>query len=304
MSFKPMLAPAEDPMSYPNYFNELRFPLLVSPKYDGIRCIVKDGVCKSRSFKDIPNLQIQEMFSRFNQFDGELILGEPTAVDVYNKTQSVVMSKDKDAFQIRFYVFDYAGEESANEPFDFRLMIAKNWHETRAEYKSSFVKIVNHVLVKNSEELIDYEAWALLQGYEGIMMRDPKGRYKHGRGTWKEGLIYKLKRFKDDEAEIVDFVEMLHNTNEGIRNELGYIERSDTKDAKEGTGMVGKFICKFNNDLIEVAAGQFNHEERKIIWDNKESLKSSILKFRHFTVGVKDKPRFPRAVGFRDIKDL
>ena len=43
MIFKPMLAPGEDPLSYPDYFDKLQYPLLGSPKFDGIRCIIKSN---------------------------------------------------------------------------------------------------------------------------------------------------------------------------------------------------------------------------------------------------------------------
>ena len=301
MTFKPMLSPGNDPMSYPNYFKELKFPLLVSPKLDGIRCIVKGGRCKSRSFKDIPNEMIQERFGEFAEFDGELIDGNPTDENVYNRTQSTVMSKDKDASKVKLYVFDYAYEDMADLPFEERLLTTQT---IVSRLRTNLLVSVPHYRIDTLEDLLQVELSFLNDGYEGIMMRCPYGRYKHGRGTWNEGLIYKLKRFQDDEAIIVDFVEMMHNTNEGVRNELGYIERSDTKDAKEGSGMVGKFICEFNGELIEVAAGQFSHDERKLIWNQKEQLVGAFIKFRHFTIGVKDKPRFPRAVGFRDKMDM
>ena len=70
-----MLAPGNDPMSYPDYFKELKFPLLASPKYDGIRALPKNSVVMSRTFKPIPNTEIQENFSKFNDLDGELIVG-------------------------------------------------------------------------------------------------------------------------------------------------------------------------------------------------------------------------------------
>ena len=303
MTFKPMLSPGNDPMSYPNYFKELKFPLLVSPKLDGIRCIVKNRTAYSRTFKELPNeaLQSQIYIDGDFELDGELIEGDPTASDVYNKTLSVVMSGDKPINNLRYFVFDDPSLSMKDETFIDRLISVKR---NAGIIASPFIKFLEHTWIDNLDDLLEFELRQLQLGYEGIMMKCPYGRYKHGRGTWKEGLIYKLKRFQDDEAIIVDFGEMMHNTNEGIRNELGYIERSDTKDAKEGSGMVGKFICEFNGELIEVAAGQFSHDERKLIWNQKDQLVGAVIKFRHFTIGVKDKPRFPRAVGFRDKMDM
>jgi hypothetical protein len=37
------------------------------------------------------------------------------------------------------------------------------------------------------------------------MLRDPVGRYKMGRGTFREGLIYKLKRFRQIDTILFSF---------------------------------------------------------------------------------------------------
>jgi DNA ligase 1 len=118
--FKPLLAPREDPLSYPNYFKELRFPLMGSPKLDGIRNIVKYGRCKSRTFKDIPSRQAQKLFSDYEHFDGELIEGNLSDVDVYNRTQSYIMSELKEG-DITFNVFDYTHPDWLHKSFYKRL---------------------------------------------------------------------------------------------------------------------------------------------------------------------------------------
>ncbi len=61
--FKPMLADAIEPDKYP-----LRFPLFVSPKLDGVRCVVRDGVAYSRSLKPIPNQFVQFVLGRDDPF--------------------------------------------------------------------------------------------------------------------------------------------------------------------------------------------------------------------------------------------
>lgn len=70
--FRPMLATDAD-------LGKLRFPLLASAKLDGVRAVVRDGVVYSRSNKPIPNAYVQQKFSRFEHFDGELIVGDPTS---------------------------------------------------------------------------------------------------------------------------------------------------------------------------------------------------------------------------------
>ena len=73
----------------------LSYPLLASPKLDGVRALIINGIVMSRSFKPIPNAHVQELFGRpeYNGLDGELIVGAPTDKDVYRNTTSGVMSQ-------------------------------------------------------------------------------------------------------------------------------------------------------------------------------------------------------------------
>ena len=104
--FRPLLSPQEDPLRYPDYFKKLRFPLMVSPKIDGIRGIVKNHTMLSRTGKLIPSYQVQEEFTYIDDLDGELVEGLPNTPDVYNRSQSHVMSMGKPG-NIMYHVFDY-----------------------------------------------------------------------------------------------------------------------------------------------------------------------------------------------------
>ena len=233
--FKPMLAPGEDPMSFPDYFKKLRYPLLCSPKYDGIRCVVRNGVCISRSGKILPSKQVQKEFSRLEYFDGELIEGNPTDFDVYNRTQSHVMSEDKPG-DIKFIVFDYTKDDTLHLPYYIREEMIEIPKEAKNVFK------IQQTLIEDINGLLNYEREILELGFEGIMMRDPVGRYKLGRGTFKEGLIYKLKRFADDEAVIIGFKEQMMNNNILEKDELGYAKRSTAKENMIPAGTLGNFI--------------------------------------------------------------
>ena len=95
---KPMLAVEVN-------FDKLRYPIYTQPKLDGIRVIVKDGVVYSRSLKAIANKHVQSLFGHLHGLDGELIVGNPTAHNVFQKTTSGVMSKDGEP-DVTLYVFD------------------------------------------------------------------------------------------------------------------------------------------------------------------------------------------------------
>ena len=296
--FKPMLAPGEDPMSFPDYFRKLQYPLLCSPKYDGIRCIIKRGLAMSRSFKMLPSYQVQDEFKKFEHFDGELIEGNATDFDVYNRTQSHVMSEDKPG-NLTYFVFDYTHPEYIDKPFYERLEFLETMLGTDGK-----VRMVPHEYIDNYDQLIEYERGCLEQGFEGIMMRNPVGHYKLGRGTFREGLIYKLKRFKDAEGELIDILPMMENHNTLETDELGYAKRSSSKAGLVEGNLAGKFQVIFNNDILDVAPGSFDHAEREDMLANKSKYIGKQLKFRYFNHGIKDKPRFPRAIGLRDLMDL
>ena len=71
-TFKPLLAHTIEDTS------AVKFPCIVSPKLDGIRCIIIDGVAMSRSLKPIRNEYVQKCIGNreYNGLDGELIVGD------------------------------------------------------------------------------------------------------------------------------------------------------------------------------------------------------------------------------------
>jgi len=301
MNFKPLLAPNKDPLSYETYFEELRYPLLCSPKYDGIRCIIKNGFAYSRSGKILPSYQVQDEFGKYEHFDGELIVGSPTDLDVYNRTQSHIMSREKPA-EIFFWVFDYTHPNYLNRPYIERYDEIMNI-EIETLHEKNF-KGVPSTMVTTLEDLLKYENECLKAGFEGIMMRDPYAPYKNGRGTFKEGIIYKLKRFQDAEATIIGFKELMLNENTLGVDELGYAKRSTSKEGLVPGNTLGAFVVEFENQILDIAPGVLTHEDRKAIWEDQEFFLNKILKFRFFAHGVKDKPRFPRYIGFRTLEDM
>ena len=211
--FKPMLAgKVVDPEA-------LVYPLLASPKLDGIRCVILEGRPYSRNLKPIQNEVIHEMLSGLPAMDGELIVGASTGNDVYNRTNSGVMSRDG-APEFTFWVFDVLLRQSL--PFNQRLELAQSW----ARASGKFVQAVPHKLIRSPEGLLAYEGALLEAGYEGAMVRSLDGPYKHGRSTEREGFLLKLKRHEDSEAEVLGFVEKMHNENTQTRDELGRAKRS------------------------------------------------------------------------------
>lgn len=300
MAFSPMLAPQDDPLKRKTFFQDLPFPLLCSPKYDGIRGVATPRGVISRTGKLLPSFQVQDEFNFNNWLDFEIIEGDPCTPDCYNRTQSHVMSLSKPG-DLKIFVFDSAHPDLRSDTFRERLDVARHM----MDWSSTNLFFVEHTLVHTLEELLVFEDKQVEAGFEGIMMRTPHGKYKdYSRCTWNDHIIFKLKRFQDDEGLLVDIEEKMENKNAQERDERGYAKRSSSKEGLVPAGMVGTFIVDFKGQILRVAPGSFKHNELTDIFLHPEKYLGNILKFRHFTKGVKDLPRFPRALGFRDRMDM
>jgi DNA ligase-1 len=104
----------------------------------------------------------------------------------------------------------------------------------------------------------------------------------------------------------------MENTNEAFVNELGRTDRSTDADGLVGKDMLGGFYAiAINNGEsksfpvgvdFKCGPGKLKHPERITLWEqwlaDPESIKKLIGKCRHFPVGVKDRPRHPRWIGW------
>lgn len=291
---KPMLAATIKDIA------DVVYPVYASPKLDGIRGVVIDGVLKSRSLKPIPNYFVTARFSQrfFNGLDGELILGSPTAKDVYRQSNSACARQEGQP-DVKLYVFD---DFSVNAPFSKRLGSLK-----ASMADSSDLILHEQTLINNAIELITYENDCLEMGYEGVILRSPGGLYKYGRSTMKEQGMMKLKRFVDSEAVILEVIEELENTNAKTTNELGRSKRSSHKAGKLGKDTAGGFRVRDIKTGIEFDIGSgLTDEDGKWYWKNKVWIEDSgdfVIKYKSFMIGVKDKPRHPVYLGPRDEWD-
>ena len=290
---KPMLAHTVEDAS------KIVFPVLASPKLDGIRCLMIDGAAHSRNLKLIPNQFIQRKLSGLKGLDGELIVGHPRGEGVFNRSTSGVMSRDGEP-EFRLYVFDMFDHYYVDNAFENRLKAAKRV----ADQAGVYVTHVPHKLIKTIAELDEYEAKQLLAGFEGVMIRDPRGPYKHGRSTMREGWLGKIKRFADSEAVVIGFVEQMHNGNEAKKDALGRTERSSHKANLTGKNTLGALMVRDNTSGVEFEIGTgFDDMTRQRIWASQDYWLGLTVKYKYQPTGVKDKPRFPVFLGERDAID-
>ena len=273
-------------------------PCFVSPKLDGIRCLIRSGTPVSRSLKNIRNKHVQELLRGLPNYDGELIVGEPTAADVFAKTSSGVMSAGGRP-QFVYHVFDFW--DRGTEPYETTLTRLEN--ETR-EWPEH-IQLVPHTRIESEEKLAEFEQWAVVQGLEGIMIRSCDGKYKFGRSTLREGILSKMKRYDSAEGVVIGFTELRRNNNEATTDKLGHTVRSSHKDNLEAANTLGALILKlsapYEGDTLHVGSG-FDAATREQIWENKTDYLGAIVTFK-FGPSTKDLPRFPIFQGFRHKDD-
>ena len=279
--------------------DKINFPVYVSTKFDGIRALVIDSVVYSRSLKPIRNKHVQRLFGKqeYNGFDGELVVGDIYAKDVFQKTTSGVMSEDGEP-DVTFHVFDIFTNNTA--PYKERLY-ELNERLVLDQYTSLVATEQRYVHTK--DELLKLLEKERVKGGEGLICRSPSGIYKYGRSTPKEQLSVKLKFFETGEFEVIGFEERMHNTNEATTNELGYTERSSCKENLIPMNTLGSLVLKYGDSEFRCGTG-FSDAQRKEIWENKESYLGKLASIRYMSVGSKDLPRVPSFLGWRDVDDL
>lgn len=298
MKFEPMLAAT---MTDP-WLKQLVFPVLASVKLDGYRCVVKDGRPVSRNLKPIPNQHIFISLSTpvLEGLDGELIVGSPIAPDCLSKTSSGV-KKATGIPQFKFHVFDDFSVHGHD--FHYRLGHAEDRVTDIGDKRVSYVE---HTLIHSIVGLLEFERTALAAGYEGVMIRDPKARYKFGRATELESSMWKLKRFKDGEFLITRVLQGQANQNAPVKDELGRTKRATLKEHMMPNGLVGTILGEDieTGEPVRASPGKLTLPERELYWRQPELLIGQIGKYKAFEYGAKDVDRFVTFQCLRSPDDM
>ena len=202
MKIKPMLAHKFD-KSKVDFDNGV----YIQPKLDGVRCLfTKDGAYSrtGKKFMNVKHIEtaLQPFFDNSPHIilDGELY--NHKLKDDFEKIISLVRKQkptdeDREDAQnlVQLHVYDYIdGNYSDYED--------RRWNLNISDIYGDAVKHVESVLVLNLNEAKAAHGNFMSLGYEGSILRTPKGIYKHGRSYD----LMKFKDFSDTEATIVDYV--------------------------------------------------------------------------------------------------
>jgi len=303
-NFKPLLAPNEKVD-----LDTLTYPLIASTKLDGIRLIVKDGKLFTRSLKPQMSASIQSRFkwlADFSKeariiFDGELYSPSISFSDLSGQCRAYNAPIAED---LSFYCFDLLHEPCETTEQKIYKERLKEVSTHVCLLPCPFFKEVHTKVVNSRKEVEDYFEEVLVQGYEGLILRNPNGGYKFGRGTLKEGIIYKVKPFQTFDAKIVGIVQSTE-VREGVEKKVNELGRSVTSKKQADRVLIDKasaFEVLYEGKPLKVTIAMTD-EEKIEIWKHRTSYIGKCVEYRGMLVGAKDLPRHPTTIRMREDKD-
>ena len=292
----------EIPMGCNDYCEELaQFPMLGTPKKDGVRGYTKNGCVYSKSNKLIPNQHIQRLLPTLlsDGFDFELFVSGG-----FNATTSVVMGHSAAIDDLEIYVFDYV---SPNHEIVSYLERCKYLNRLKQNWAEEKVHFLLPVVINNPEQLATYYNLCIAQGDEGIVLRKPSGGYKFGKSTVLEQLMLRVTGEATSEATIIGLNEEMENTNESFISETGRSKKSKAQAGLIPTGLLGSFTVRdlYSEVVFDLTASNgINKQQQRDYWNDRDNLMIRIVKYAYKSHGTVDKPRQPKFLGFRDSRDL
>jgi len=203
--FSCQLAPSEMPK-----LDELKFPIVVEPKLDGVRTIAikRDGVVTLFSRNGLPFENFVELQNALTAMpdntvlDGEVV-GSQGFAALMTRTKAE-RGKHTDVL-ISYTVFDCLpladwDKQSCAVPYMLRRDVAQ---QVVRNLRSPIVHAIESRHVANAGMVEKAYADYLDQGYEGVMLKDPKHLYSFKRNkTWR-----KLKPFDTADLTVTGVIE-------------------------------------------------------------------------------------------------
>lgn len=189
-------------------------PWIVEPKFDGLRCIViveminknRTITAYSRNGRPLWNMGfiLDELKSLIPENECNIVLDGEVYTKDWNLSMGIVKSSitvHPDSDKLRFHVWDYVPLN------DWKAGISNVSNQDRKKKLSSLlgtggtkVQLVTGVIVTNDKELQKAYQEFLDLGYEGIIVKNPKGVYKckHKSPNW-----LKLKPWSDADLTVI-----------------------------------------------------------------------------------------------------
>jgi DNA ligase 1 len=279
---------------------QLPYPLWASPKIDGVRGGVQNGLVVGRKGLAPRNLAVQELVTHADMegLDFEITVGPPWAPDVFARTNGCCNSAKLEA------------QEEFSKHGQFHIIDRADAHSTFAQRHKALAKaikrwpkrvwLITQTLISDAVSLRAYKATQLDLGYEGVMLKSgttggyPQKPGKDNRSTLKEFYLVKLKDMERSAARVLAVHPLEHNLNSaktatGKRSAAKAGMVVDTERFGSVTLKDTKTGAEFSVSLQSTEARTWDGWSRKELWVGKT------VSYTHQLVGAKDVvPRFPQ----------
>ena len=254
----------------------IKFPCMVQPKLDGVRCIIfkdEDGIhLRSRRGKDLEIPHIKKFVSEHEDLlplDGELYNhGDLSFQGIISAVKRLSSKTDK----INLVVYDKPVENVPNYDRQFKLLN----RDKKKVGNNDPIKFLETIIAKNLEEIYQYHDKCVKEGYEGVIIRNFDGLYEMG---YRSNNLIKYKKFYDEEFPIIDVVE--------------------ATGRDKGTAI---FILKAKNGEPFNARPQGSKGLRASYLKNRKTLIGKLCTVKYQELSDYGIPRFPSAIAVRDYE--
>jgi len=294
MISRPLLASPIEQEDLP----KLRYPVFVSEKLDGFRCLIHpERGAVARSFKPIPNHHVYEELSNeeFNGFDGELTLRKN--VEFYQISSAITSFEGMPDFM--FHIFDDFTNHMSPYIDRYEQLIHRI---EELQHLHDFLKLHPQYTCSDGGAVLEIYEKLVNEGAEGVIIRSPTAVYKSGRSTVKEQILLKLKPLHDAEAKIIGFLPLQSNQNVANQDLFGLIERSSKQAGLVEQDTLGSLVVS-SPEFGEFSIGTgFTQSMRDYIWRNRHEFEGELVTFTYQKIGMKKKPRFPSFLRMRNIR--
>ena len=283
----------------PNIDTDIIYPCLASGKLDGIRGCVQDGQLVSRSLKSSLNRHITAMLStaEFEGLDGELTVQGERWND-FNHNQSVIMEQSAKP-KFTFHVFDDISQDMRADARKTRtatiVSLLSAFNHSHFNANGVELKSVKQHLVNTPEELRALYDEYRSNGYEGLIVMSPSGKYKNGRSTLKQQIMLKLKPSSDDEGVLIGVNAVYHNLDAGNTKMQGNLVKGSR---------AGALVLLWKGRKIFVGPGKMSHALATDVLNNFDKYKGKLVTFTYMELYASGEPRSARFKGFRSKEDL
>lgn len=195
---KPMLAD-----KWKNHKDKVKYPVLVQPKYNGVRCKIGkyDGkiqfLSREGEIYEVPHIldtlpKYGSLFDNGNELDGELYVHGKPLQDIVH----LVKSPNIFSTEVVFKCYDYCNIQTPNlsmkERAAYRDLLV-------TQIGSPYIQITTEWLCNNEEEVMQVFKQCREEGYEGVIVRDLKATYQFG---FRDKALLKIKEVMSAEFEI------------------------------------------------------------------------------------------------------